>query len=65
VILIAVGAIMRFALGPSSHVSGTFVDWNIVGDLLMLAGILGAWTSILWVAAAARSGTTGTTSRGG
>jgi hypothetical protein len=58
-ILGAVGAIIRFALEPSSHVAGTFVNWDVVGDILMVAGILGALTSILWMAAGTRGGAAG------
>jgi hypothetical protein len=65
VILGAVGAIIRFAPDPSSHVSGTFVNWNVVGDILMVAGALGALASILWMAAATRRGATEATPREG
>ena len=57
-ILGALGATIRFALDPSSHVSGAVVNWNIVGDTLMVAGTLGAITSIVWIAVAARGGAT-------
>lgn len=61
----AVGAIIRFAVEPSSHVAGTFVNWDIVGDILMVAGTVGVLASILWMAAANRRTTTGTTPREG
>jgi drug/metabolite transporter (DMT)-like permease len=64
-ILGAVGAIIRFALDPSSHVARTFVTWNVVGDILMAAGVLGALASILWMAAATRGGASSTTPREG
>jgi hypothetical protein len=52
VILGAAGAITRFALEP----------WASVGDILMVAGALGAIASILWMAAATRDSVTETTS---
>ena len=41
VMLGAVGAKIRFAVEPRSHVVGTFVNWDIVGDILMVAGTVG------------------------
>lgn len=64
-VLGAVGAIIRFALDPTSHVAGTFVNWNVVGDILMAAGVLGALASILWMAAATRGRAASTTPREG
>jgi hypothetical protein len=64
-ILGAVGAIIRFALDPTSHVAGTFVNWNVVGDILMAAGVLGALASILLMAAATRGRAASTTPREG
>ena len=59
------GAIMRFAVEPRSHVAGTFVNWDIVGDILMVAGIVGVLASIVWMAAATRHTATGATPREG
>jgi hypothetical protein len=64
-ILAAAGAIIRFAVGPASRVAGTFVNWDIVGDILLVAGAAGVVASILWMAAATRRTTTGTTPREG
>lgn len=55
IILIAAGAIIRFAV----TVHTAHVDWNIVGDVLMVAGVLGLVFSLIWTATAGRrSGTT-------
>lgn len=57
-ILGAAGAILRFAVEPSLRVAGTFVNWDIVGDILMVAGIVGILFSILAMATASRRTTT-------
>jgi hypothetical protein len=55
IILIAAGAIIRFAV----TVHTAHVDWNIVGDVLMVAGVLGLVFSLIWTATSGRrSGTT-------
>jgi hypothetical protein len=64
-VLAAIGAIMRFAVEPSPHIAGTFVNWDIVGDILMVAGAVGILASILWMAAATRRTTPDTTPREG
>jgi hypothetical protein len=64
-VLAAIGAIMRFAVEPRSHIAGTFVNWDIVGDILMVAGAVGVLASILWMAAATRRTTPDTTPREG
>jgi hypothetical protein len=56
---------MRFAVEPRSHVAGTFVNWDIVGDILMVAGTVGVLASVVWMAAATRHTATGTTPREG
>jgi hypothetical protein len=61
IVLAAAGAIIRFAVEPRSHVAGTFVNWDIVGDILMVAGIAGVLVGVVWMAAASRRPTTGTT----
>jgi len=48
-LLAAVGAILRFAVEPTARVAGTFVNWDIVGDILMVAGVVGVLASIVWV----------------
>jgi hypothetical protein len=64
-ILGAVGAILRFAVEPRSHIAGTFVNWDIVGDILMVAGIVGLLAGIVWMAAANRHISSNTTPREG
>jgi hypothetical protein len=61
----AVGAIMRFAVEPHSHVAGTFVNWDIVGDILMVAGTVGVLASLVWMAAATRRTSSSATPREG
>ncbi len=51
-LMAAVGAILRFAVEPTARVAGTFVNWDIVGDILMVAGAVGLLASIGWVIAA-------------
>ena len=46
-ILVAAGAILRFAVDPRPHIAGTFVNWNIVGDILIATGIVGIVASLL------------------
>jgi hypothetical protein len=65
IVLAAAGAIIRFAVEPRSHVAGTFVNWDIVGDILMVAGTVGVLASVVWMAAATRHTATGTTPREG
>jgi hypothetical protein len=60
-VLAAIGAIMRFAIEPRPRIAGTFVNWDIVGDILMVAGAVGILASILWMAAATRRTTPGAT----
>jgi len=55
IILIAAGAILRFAV--TLHTA--HINWNVVGDVLMVAGALGLVFSLIWTAAAnRRNGTT-------
>jgi hypothetical protein len=58
IVLIAVGAILRFAVTLNEKVGSTSVNWNIVGDVLMAVGVVGLLMSLFWMAAASRRGTT-------
>jgi hypothetical protein len=49
-VLFAVGAILRFAV--TLHTSN--VNWNIVGDVLMIVGAIGFVMTLLWIAMANR-----------
>jgi hypothetical protein len=51
-LMAAVGAILRFAVEPTARVAGTFVNWDIVGDILIVAGAVGVSASIVWAVAA-------------
>src|SRR4051794_10314987 len=61
IVLIAVGAILRFAV--SVHTA--HVNWHIVGDILMVAGAIGLVLSLIWMAMASRRETTTVVDRGG
>lgn len=50
IILIAVGAILRFAV----NISTKNVNWHIVGDILMVVGIVGLLFSLIWAATVSR-----------
>ena len=54
IILIAVGAILAFAVQLDSTIGGTTVDWNVIGFILMGAGLLGLIISSIWMANAGR-----------
>jgi hypothetical protein len=56
IVLIAAGAILRFAVTLDSTFGGTRVNWDVVGDVLMVAGVIGLLISLIWLAAAARRG---------
>jgi len=59
-ILVAAGAILRFAVDPRPHIAGTLVNWNIVGDILIATGIVGIVASLLLARSAGRQTTTTT-----
>jgi hypothetical protein len=45
IFLIAVGAVLKYAV--TAHVSG--IDLNVVGVILMIAGVVGLLLSLLWM----------------
>lgn len=57
IILIAVGAILRFAVNVSSN----SVNWHVVGDVLMVVGAIGLVVSLIWAATVSRRSTGETT----
>jgi hypothetical protein len=57
-VLGAAGAILRFAVDPRPHIAGTFVNWNIVGDILLATGIVGVVASVLLAGVVSRKTTT-------
>ena len=54
ILLIAVGAILRFAVTIHSNLGSTHVNWNVVGDVLMVVGALGLLMALAWMAATSR-----------
>ena len=58
IVLIAAGAILRFAVSLHTSVAGTVVDWYTVGDILMVVGVLGFLGGLAWVATASRRSST-------
>jgi len=53
-LVIAVGAILRFGVTLSGDLGGATVDWAIVGDVVMAVGAASLVFSIGWMAAASR-----------
>ena len=45
--LIAVGAILRFAVSVHRSIGGLSVNWHVVGDVLMIVGAIGLVVSLL------------------
>lgn len=59
VMLLAIGAVLAFAITvDSASIGGTVVEWDTVGIILMLAGVIGLLWS-LYVMNAARDRTRG------
>jgi hypothetical protein len=48
IVLIAAGAILRFALTIDATIGSTTVDWNAIGDILMAVGVLGLVIAFAW-----------------
>ena len=57
IFLIAAGAILRFAVTVNASVGSVTVNWDIIGDILMAAGVLGLVLSI-WMMNQSRRRTT-------
>jgi hypothetical protein len=57
-VLAAAGAIVRFAVDPRPHIAGTYVNWNIAGDILLVTGIVGVVASLALAGAVSRRSTT-------
>jgi hypothetical protein len=58
ILLIAVGAILRFAIETDRTIGSTTVEWGTVGLILMIAGVLGLVVSLLMMTMASRRTTT-------
>ena len=54
-VLIAVGAILAFALHLHSTIGSTVVHWSTVGWILMVVGLLGLLISLVLVAGSRRN----------
>jgi hypothetical protein len=54
ILLIALGAILRFGVSLSGDLGGVTVDWAIVGDVLIAVGAISLVFSVGWMAAASR-----------
>jgi hypothetical protein len=61
IILIAAGAILRFAVSIHSQIGSTHINWNIVGDVLMVVGVIGLLMSVSWMVTSSRHGGRGYT----
>ena len=49
ILLIAVGAMMRFAVSVDDKLGGVSVDWHVVGGILMVVGVIGLVLSVMWM----------------
>ena len=54
IVLIAAGAILRFAVTVHSTIGSTRVNWDIVGDVLMAVGVIGLVMALIWMVTAGR-----------
>ncbi|MGN6379320.1 MAG: DUF6458 family protein [Gaiellales bacterium] len=55
-VLIAVGAILAFAVHLHSTIGSTVVHWSTVGWILMVIGVIGLLISLIVIASSRRSG---------
>jgi hypothetical protein len=53
--LIAVGAILAFAVSLQSTIGSTVVHWHTVGWILIVVGVAGLVISLAWMANARRA----------
>jgi hypothetical protein len=56
ILLIAVGAILRWAVNITWQSSN--VNWHLIGDILMVIGVIGLVVSLIWMLSARRRTTT-------
>jgi hypothetical protein len=57
ILLIAVGAILRFAVSVHDKLGSVSVNWHIVGDVLMIVGAIGLVFSLLYMTMWSRGST--------
>lgn len=62
VVLIAAGAILRWAV--TLHWQASTVNWHLVGDILMVLGVVGLLVSLVWMTTANRRATRTVVDRG-
>lgn len=48
-ILVALGAILAFAVDIHAKIASTTVHWHTVGWILMIVGVLGLLLSMIWM----------------
>ncbi len=53
-VLIAVGAILRWAVTLDSTIGSTTINWHLVGDVLMAVGVVGLIITLVWMASTRR-----------
>jgi uncharacterized membrane protein HdeD (DUF308 family) len=53
-VLIAVGAILAFAVSIHSTIGSTTVHWHAVGWIVMIVGLIGLVISLIWMTNARR-----------
>jgi len=58
ILLIAIGAILRFAIETDRTIGSTTVEWGTIGLILMVAGALGLIVSLIMMSMASRRTTT-------
>ena len=58
ILLIAIGAILRFAIETDRTIGSTTVEWGTIGVILMVAGALGLVVSLIMMQMSTRQTTT-------
>jgi protein-S-isoprenylcysteine O-methyltransferase Ste14 len=49
-VLIAVGAILAFAVNVHATISSTTIHWHAIGWILLIVGVIGLVFSLIWMA---------------
>ena len=55
-VLIAVGAVLAFAVDVHTRIANTTVHWHTVGWILIVVGAIGLVVSVIWMVSARRRG---------
>lgn len=53
-VLMAVGAILAFAVDLHSRVASTTIHWHTIGWILIVVGVIGLVISLIWMASSRR-----------